>query len=102
MVISSGNHEIIAMRQRATQTLYFSPVLHTTLTGGAAPHKSVITSLMMLAYCDAIDRAHQKRATPVDVSGLQSPYCLTFTHTGLINGTPQGKALVINEVCRRF
>jgi hypothetical protein len=57
-VISSGNYEIFVRRHRESQTLYISPVIHSSADENPAHYKLHI-GLCIISHLDAEDRAMQ-------------------------------------------
>lgn len=82
LVISSGNLEIIAMRNRETQTMYLSPILEPP-EDTDIPHTKLMTSLFITAYRDAIDRAIQMNTMTASPRKTWSPHLrLLFDKAG--------------------
>ncbi|KAF5309234.1 hypothetical protein D9619_012714 [Psilocybe cf. subviscida] len=101
LVLSSGNYDIICMRHRASQTLYFSPILFATNDENPIHYNAIITSLMMLAYRDAVDRAWQQFAILHLPKGVAQPafFGLSFHQSGLIHDEddPRSKVEEMNK-----
>lgn len=104
LVLSSGNYEIICMRHRASQTLYFSPLLSATSEDDPIPHNGIVTSLMMVAYRDAVDRARQQHAILSLPKAVPLPklFGLSFHQSGILfdESDPRSKVVEMNKVQR--
>lgn len=57
MLIHTGNHECVTMRHRQSQTLFISKLMKPS--DGRTPYIKIYISLFILAYTDAVNRAHQ-------------------------------------------
>lgn len=57
-MISSGNHEIVVRRDRASQTLYISDIIRPSVDKNPS-HYILHTALYVASWLDAVDRAEQ-------------------------------------------